>query len=254
MDATSVLLAFFSETMISSLLILDLVFTLAGILVFQARRMNQKILSISGGLMMGVALVWILPDMAETIGFGMAGLHAICAAGILFLVDRYIVPVCPCCTHHHHDLSATSLWILATAISIHNLFDGWMAEVSQHTAVPLQTGLLGGLLVHKIPEAILFGMMLRSVSKSRQAAILCAVITSLSLWLGALAQKELPQFSGTLAMNLSLSLVCGSFLFVGIHTFIRQRKYSGGMAAFSFAAFGITSTFVFHHVVAWLLE
>ena len=55
----------------------------------------------SGGVLMGVALFWVLPEMAEFFRWPMAIAWTAAGFGLLWFVDRFVYAVCPACSHTH---------------------------------------------------------------------------------------------------------------------------------------------------------
>src|SRR5689334_2830086 len=82
----------------------------------------RRLVSFSGGLLLGVAVFGLLPEVGNQIGWiASASLFAV-GYLLLMIVDRYIYPVCPSCSHDHdHNSCSTALHgfavplILATA-------------------------------------------------------------------------------------------------------------------------------------------
>jgi len=72
-----------------------------------------------GGVLLGVAAVWILPEMAEFFGWPAALAWTAAGFALLWFVDRYLHPVCPACSPgHEHDDCATRLHGFATPLLI----------------------------------------------------------------------------------------------------------------------------------------
>src|SRR5262245_23459889 len=68
--------------------------------------LQKRILPWSGGVLLGIALFWVLPNMAEEHGWpgSVSGVAAILL--LLAAIDRYVYPLCPFCAagvHAHHD-------------------------------------------------------------------------------------------------------------------------------------------------------
>ena len=217
----------------------DLVGTVLGIYAMRSRALSGKFTAISAGVMVGVALFWIFPDMTRQSGMAQAAVAVGFALAALYGIDRFVYPVCPCCTHgkhrspvagaHHSNTSGTSGTIipLIIAICIHNLFDGWTAAVAGHAGSSPGSGVAVGLIAHKIPEAVVFGLMLRGATHGRTAALCCVSFTSLAILAGGAAHSGFWLLSGTTLIATSLALACGSFLFAGGHIFLRQQRHAG---------------------------
>jgi zinc transporter ZupT len=152
-----------------SLFAVDLIGTLGGVRVMQSGDLSRKISAVSSGIMLGVGLFWILPDISRSAGVAHSALSVAVAVACLYAIDRFVYPVCPCCSHHAHGhchAQTQALLPLVIAIGLHNLFDGWTAGVAVHAGGMAGSGIAAGLVTHKVPEAIVFGMMLRSASRS----------------------------------------------------------------------------------------
>ncbi len=202
--------------------------------------------------MIGIALFWIWPDMAHATGILHSALIVAVALAAIYAVDRYVFPVCPCCTtnprlHHrqeqcrnHH--TAPALLPLVIAICVHNLFDGWIAGATGNVVTNSTTGIVLGLLAHKIPEGVIFGMMLRSASLKLLPALGSALITAATILFGGFAHEHLFTLSNERLIPFSLAIACGSFLFVGLHTFFNQRRLAGTRPALVSLLAGILCT------------
>jgi zinc transporter ZupT len=221
----------------------DVVGAVLGIYVMRSRRVSGKFTTISAGVMVGVALFWILPDMTQKSGMVHAALTVGVALAALYGIDRFIYPVCPCCTHRErHDASAGAhrphasaaggtLIPLVIAICIHNLFDGWTAAVAGYAGTSPGSGIAVGLIAHKIPEAVVFGLMLRAATNRPNVPLFSAGLTGLAILAGGAAHSGLWMLSETIVIATSLALACSSFLFAGAHIFLRQQRHTGTRSA-----------------------
>ena len=131
-----------------------------------------------------LAVFGLLPEVVFEIGWPAA--TALSAAGylLLMLVDRHVYPVCPSCSHDHdHEACDTTLHgfaaplILATAF--HAFLDGWSIATSQWAGTAgLGLTLPWALALHKIPEGVALGAILRASVRTRVAAFGGALLTS----------------------------------------------------------------------------
>ena len=107
----------------------------------------------SGAMLLLVSFAWVLPELAENLGW-LSGLALMLAGfAILWLIDKNLYPVCPSCSHtHDHDSCVTRLHgfagPLVAATAVHSMFDGW-ALAAAYTAG--QQGIWAGVVIHKIP-------------------------------------------------------------------------------------------------------
>ena len=85
------------NSILISLFAIAAVGSLGGMYVMQLRNLSRKVTAISGGIMLGIALFWISPDLTRTAGFAHSSLTVAVALAALYALDRFVYPVCPCC-------------------------------------------------------------------------------------------------------------------------------------------------------------
>jgi zinc transporter ZupT len=212
------------------LALLTLLGALAGIRLEETPSLSQRVLPFSGGLLVGIALFWILPEITAVAGWmeGCAGVAA--GFGLLWLVDRYVHPVCPSCSHTHdhagcvetlHGFGAP----LLIAASVHSLFDGWSLAASQEPGFEsLRFAFLAGIGFHKVPEGLALGALLISAFGSRWKALAGAAGAQAMMVLGgALALVAGPHMSKDWTALL-LALAAGAFVYLGYHAIDSQYQ------------------------------
>jgi len=184
---------------------------------------TRKVIPLGGAVLIGIALCGILPELAGKVGWAAAA--ACLAAGFcaVWMVDRYVHPVCPSCSHSHdHAHCGVTLHGFAgpliTAAAIHSFLDGWgIAASQQEGSSGLLVAIVVGIGLHKVPEGLAFGAILRASLNSRISAFLwCAAAESITL-LGGAAEFAIAPHLGTQWVAFPLTLVGGSFLFLGFH-------------------------------------
>lgn len=177
---------------------------MAGIQVSAGRR-ARFLIPVSGGLLAAVALFGLLPEVADEIGWALSLLVAAAGYALLESIDRAGVPVCPSCSHSH-GFSVP----LVVATMIHSFVDGWGMTATHGKA----EALTAVLLLHKIPEGLALGAILRmSAQKPARAALLAFMAESPTIiggWLGL-------RIAEAYWLNFPLALVAGAYLFLGIH-------------------------------------
>jgi len=177
----------------------------------------------SGGLLVGIATFGVLPELAEL--HSLAGSLGLLAAGfvLLWLVSRYVYPVCPSCSHtHQHELCETTLHGFAlpmtVAASLHALLDGLgIVAAYEERAQGLGTALMVAVMLHKLPEGVALGVMLRAALRSRLGALTLCVLAEGATSLGALLYLVLGPRLGSAWAGYALALAGGSFLYLGLH-------------------------------------
>jgi len=225
-------------TAIIALLILALGGAIAGMRLAETPRLSRRILPFSGGVLLGVALFWIAPEIAQRYGWTGAVVGALAGFGALAVMDRYLYPVCPSCAHtHSHEDCRLRLHGFATplivAAGIHNFFDGWGLMVAQQQdSESLKMALLIGIGLHKLPEGLALGVLLLAALGSRWKAALGSFAAQAMMIVGALVALLLwseagPRWTGTL-----LAIAAGVFVFLGYHAIDAESRERGASAAF----------------------
>ena len=239
-----------------ALFLIDLGGTIAGVYATRVWSLNGKFMTLSGGLMLGIGMFWVWPDLAHSTGLIHSLLSVIVTVACLYAVDRYLCPICPCCTgsgKHSCHVQKAAIVPLAAAICIHNAFDGFCAGITGHVGANAGSGIVAGLLAHKVPEGLLFGIMLRSAADSARIALRSVVLTAGTIFLGAAAHDVLPFLSAQNVIYSSLALACGSFLFIGVHIAIQQSRDFGLRSAFVSTGLGIACAVMIERGTALLL-
>jgi ZIP family zinc transporter/zinc and cadmium transporter len=170
---------------------------------------TRILVPVSGGLLAAIAVFAIVPETAGDIGWIAALLLACVGYGLLHIFDRVGIPVCPSCSHSH---GFSIPLVIATAI--HAFVDGWgMMAFSGGPHEPLRIIVLA-LLLHKIPEGLALGAILRMSEQKPARAIALVTLAEGPTLLGGLAGLQLAQAAW---LDYPLALVAGAYLFLGIH-------------------------------------
>jgi zinc transporter ZupT len=218
---------------LAALVLITLVGALAGIRLSSLPSLSQRFLPFSGGVLVGIALFWILPEIAAHYGWllGCAGLTA--GFALLLMIDRYVHPVCPTCshTHNHGDCSlrlhgfATPLLIAA---SVHSFFDGWSLAISDQQGFgDLKFAFLASIGIHKLPEGLALGALLVAAFGSATRALLGAAAAQSMMLIGAfLAASLAPHLNANWTSSL-LSLAAGAFVYLGYHAIHSEYQQRG---------------------------
>jgi zinc transporter ZupT len=178
---------------------------------------------VSGAILLAVSLFSILPETAGEAGWARAAMLYGCGYSLLFVVDRYVHPVCPSCSHTHDhghcelELHGFSVPLVA-ATSIHAFIDGWGMAVAQNAgAGSMRTTIPLAVLLHKIPEGLALGVMLHASLKGRGNAAAWGSAAEVVTAVGALtAMMVLPGAGASWARDL-LAVAGGTFLYLGFH-------------------------------------
>ena len=219
----------------------------------RVRQISNLVLPISGGMLFGIAIFWILPEMTELAGWPRAFLWATSIFLLFLVIDRKIFPICPCCGHRGctpGNRPALGFVPLIGAIVLHNIFDGWTIALSNHVDGAAKWQLVGGVLAHKLPEALIFGLMLAVSTKKRRHALLAALVTASGIGVGATGQALVVHSAASTIGFASLALAGASFLFIGVHLFLLHRRERGLSVALASSGFGTALAFVMQVAIA----
>jgi len=105
-----------------------------------------------GGLLVGIVVFWILPEMAGEQGWIVAAFGVSASVLCLLVVHRYVFTICPfCAAGTHSSGSAVQAgpgqhvsafgWPLLVVGCIHSFVDGWtiaLSQVASRVSWPLQ--------------------------------------------------------------------------------------------------------------------
>lgn len=168
----------------------------------------------SGALLIGVALLVLIPELGAEIGW-LATL-ALAAAGfaLLSLVDRFAFPVCSSCDHHKHSgvLLEGLAGPLLIAVAIHAFVDGWgMVAVGQGAPGAARPVMLA-ILLHKIPEGLTLGALTRASFATAPIALGWCLLAEVATIVGGGAGLWLTPGAW---VGYPLALAAGTFLFLG---------------------------------------
>jgi zinc transporter ZupT len=192
----------------------------AGVWFSGIPEVSRRTIPVSGAVLIAVAALWVLPELAHSFGWALGA--ALMLLGVLAVaaVDRYVYPVCPTCAHSHdHDACGTRLHGFATPLIIaavlHSLFDGWAIASSYND--PAGQALTVGIAVHKLPEGLALGVILRAALSRRGHAMAWAAVTQAATIAGGLLHARAAAVLGGRWIGLLLAFAGGMFLYLGLH-------------------------------------
>jgi hypothetical protein len=193
--------------------LIAIAFGFASIALASGKRLRY-IVPVSGVLLAAVALLGLMPELAREIGWARTLLLAAASYGFLALLDHGGYAVCPSCSHG--EKFAGSL-VLATAL--HAFVDGWGVAAARNQGA-VASAITVAILLHKAPEGVALGAMLRaSTASPKVAALLCAVAELPTILGGAVGIWATPPVWA----DYMLALVSGTFLVLGLHAVLTTR-------------------------------
>jgi zinc transporter ZupT len=215
------------------LFLLTLLGAFAGIRLAEVPSISRRVLPFSGGVLVGIALFWILPEIAGRDGWLSACAGLIAGSSLLWLIDRYLYPVCPTCSHtHHHETCSRQLHGFAAplliASGLHSFFDGWSLAVSQQKGYEgLKVAFLVGIGVHKLPEGLALGALLIAALGSERRAMLGATAAQSMMLAGGILGALLADYLATKVTVAFLSVAAGAFVYLGYHAVDSEYQQRG---------------------------
>ena len=189
-------------------------------------------------------MFWIMPEIAERFGWIRGPGWLLAGFALLWAVNRWIYPVCPTCAHSHdHDACSTRLHGFAapliTAAALHSLLDGLGIAVSQNPiSGDLGRAVFWGIVLHKVPEGLALGVILRASLKTWKGAMAGCLLTQIPMLAGGMLETLADPFLNVKWVVILLAMAGGSFLFLGTHTIHIEWKRKSAMPAFTAAIAG----------------
>ena len=249
-------MSFSTNAILLTIIVVVLAAAALGIWLSSRQGTASAILPFSGGILAGIALFWVLPALAERFSFPAAAGWLAAGFALLWFVDRYVYHVCPVCAHtHDHDTCFTRLHGFALplilAAGLHSFFDGVGIAAAQNAG----TGELGravfwGIVLHKSPEGVALGVILRASVGSWPAAMLGAAATQLPMLLGGLLGSLLAPRLDSQWLVCLLALAGGGFLYLGFHAVHGGWRQRRAISAFAAACLGAAGGAVIQHLLA----
>jgi zinc transporter ZupT len=217
----------------------------------------RRIIPFGGGLLMGIAVFGVLPELAANWRWSGAAALLVAGFALLWLLNRYVYTVCPSCSPaHDHAHCATALHGFALplliAAGIHAFLDGIGIGAAQQSA-NLGTLVVLGVVLHKVPEGVALGGILRAAMKRPAAAFAwCAAAQAMTI-AGSLLESVITTRFGTAWVMYGLALAGGSFLFLGFHA-VHGEWQRRGAPAFMPALTGAAGAAMLQHGLRVLLR
>jgi zinc transporter ZupT len=228
---------------------------LAGLWIEEFPRNARFVIPFSGGLLSGVALFGLLPELAGEVGW-LRGLPVF-ALGYLFLlaIDRYLHVVCPSCSHdHNHEDCSRPLHgytiPLLIAAAAHAFMDGWgLASTGMGNSEVVRLTFPIAVMLHKAPEGLALGAIFRASTKTSWATLTLCLAAESATPLGGWAGTVFTPHLGSAWTNYPLAAAGGCFLYLGWHAVHAEWKHLGLRPAFVPAAVGLVGVAVIEFAI-----
>jgi zinc transporter ZupT len=225
-----------------------------------AGRGTRMMVPFAGGLLMGIAVFGLLPELVAEIGWAAGLLWSAAGYLMLLVISRYLFPVCPsCASDHGHEACPAALHgftaPLVSAAVIHSMLDGWSIVTAQGAAVAgVRLALPIAVVVHKIPEGIALGAILRAAVTSRRAAFGWCLLAEGATLAGGAAALGLAPYLREMWLSYPLAIAGGVFFYLGFHAVHGEWKRRGAFPAFLPALTGAAGAAVLQRGVQTLLR
>ena len=182
----------------------------------------QALLAVSTGVLLGVAILGMLPQgLAESpdgVAWVLTGLLA--AYGLQRWMSQ---------REKEQDQSHNAMWGALSGMGIHAFFEGVALGVGFHADARLGLAVLSALVLHKIPEGVAIASLAIADGK-RKTAISAVALLAVSTALGAAAALTVTQFSA--AGGIPLLFSSGILLYIAgteLWPAVNRKRGWGGM-------------------------
>lgn len=217
------------------------------------RRRARFVVPLSAGVLLGVVGFGLLPELVSEIGWGVSGLLVAAGYGLLIAVNRYAYRVCPTCSHDHdHNACDTELHGFAAplicAAALHSFLDGWsIATVQLSAPLGLRVVVPVAIALHKLPEGIALGGILRAAVKSRGAALGWCIVAEGATLVGGGVGLAMAPYLGTKWITYPLGITAGWLLYLAYHA-LHEEWRRRGAPAFVSALGGVAGAAILQRV------
>lgn len=216
---------------------------IAAISVWLASGLNfqQCVLPWTAGVLLGVSVFWILPEIASARGWWLALGAVLSIAVVLALIDRYAYPICPFCVRNLRahgpaackPLSARAVrigWPLLVVGCVHCFLDGWAIALAPDVGTWASVALSYGVIVHKLPESVAIGVVAARLTSNRMRALAVVGLIQLSL-LGGSLFSYLSPYRAITSLEMFSVPACACLLLFGFLALEDEWRLNGRMAA-----------------------
>jgi zinc transporter ZupT len=201
----------------------------AGVLLGQTRVFSSQLGAASGGLLFGIALFWVVPEIAVTSGWAGAAALALAGCVLIAAVDLLLM-------HTGHSPRSGAIGPLVAATAVHCFLDGWSVRALGGRPMT-DVAVAIGLGLHKVPEGFALGwVMRRAMLPARKALLLGTAVELVTAAAAYLEPKANDSGVATLGAWWTagvLAIISGSFLYLGFHVVIPERHKPGVVPLFA---------------------
>ena len=231
-----------------------------GIWLTGLRERARAVLPFSAGVLIGVALFGLVPELAAEMGWALSLGLFVAGYGTLLAINRYVYRVCPTCAHDHdHNTCSTELHGFAApliaAAAVHSFLDGWsVATVQLAAPLGLRVAVPLAVALHKLPEGLALGGILRASVKRRSAALGWAIVAEGATLAGGGLGVVMGPHLGTEWITYPLGVAAGWLFYLGYHAVHEEIRRRGVRAVAGWVMAGIAAAAVIQRGAEWVLR
>lgn len=211
------------------LTLLGLAGVAAGVYLGHARLLSSLLAAAGGGLLFGLSLFWLIPEVGLTTGRWLAVALALLVAALMVGLDELLL-------HAGHSPRQGILWPVLAAMALHSFLDGWSVRALAARPLP-EIAAPVGLALHKIPEGIAAGWIARRSTSSGWKAAAAGGGAQLATVAGALIEPSADRLGAARFGDgwpaAVVAVIAGSFLFLGFHAVLPHWKKASVLVVFA---------------------
>jgi ZIP family zinc transporter len=207
-------------------------------------------LGLSGGVMIYISFMEMLPDAIDKMGEGLALLVFFIGIGVMGLIDL-VVPEPenphnyadleePTVAHGSHKLMRTGVFT-ALAIAIHNFPEGLATFAAALSDIKLGVFIAIAIAIHNVPEGIAVSVPIFYATKNRSKAFLYSFLSGASEPVGALiGYLLLMRFLTPTVLAGTLAFVAGVMIYISLDELLpTAHRYGHGHLVISGVVLGM---------------
>jgi ZIP family zinc transporter len=190
----------------------------------------------SGGVMVLVSFLELLPQAVASLGFGAALLAFFLGMVGMLLVDvlvphhYFAEPGLPCEdeeSHKNRKLLRTGIFV-ALGVAIHNFPEGMATFMGAMHDPKLGVVIAVAIALHNIPEGLAIAVPICAATNNRRRAFLWSVLSGLAEPVGAgLAALVLLPFLNDVVLGYTLAAVAGVMVFISLDELVPVSRSFG---------------------------
>lgn len=199
---------------------------IGGLSVFLFRKPSKRILSavleFSAGLMTAVVCFELLPDAFNLGGTVYTFAGVLSGIVIIILIENLLKRSPGSCGGSGRSLLKTGV-MMAIAISLHNLPEGFAVGSGFEASFRLGTTITIAMIIHDIPEGIAMAVPMRAGGLSRGKAFFLTLLSGVPMGIGAFFGAALGKISNGLTAA-CLGFAAGAMLYIVYGELVPESK------------------------------